>query len=236
MRLFTGFILGALALLTYSTPASAWAIEMTTTYGGEGLDISDTVIVDVFLDSEVGLMLYSSAVIYDQAGEIVYDGPGSAALPPNPNCFPPLCGPGPSGAQPSYLLYSPPSAMMSQTILYPLQTPSWRNWPGILPPGFRQVNINYTEPTFTPTTIFGDGIYIGTLLFHVANLGDGSAVIDLCVDCGGNIVQPFMTPVPTSDIALIGGPVVVNLPEPAIASLALAGLTTVYLVRRRRRA
>jgi hypothetical protein len=233
MRFLTGFLLGALALLTFSTPASAWSINMTTTYAGEGLDIADTVTIDVFLDAEVGLTLYSTAVLYDNAGELVFDGPGSSALPPNPNCTPPTCGPGTSGSQPSYILYTPPSAMMPATILYPLRDP-WQTWPGLLPPGFRQVNIDYTEPTFASAEASGDGIYIATLLFNVAAIGDGSAIIDQCVTCGGNIVQTGAIIIPPSDLPTTGGPIVVNLPEPAIASLALAGLTTLYFVRRRR--
>ena len=143
-----------------------------------------------------------------------------------------LCGngAGANGAQPSYILYT---GGKGATILYPVQTPFWLNWPS--PPANQdQVNINWSEPAFGSAAASGTGIYIGTVLFNVGPTADGSAEIDLCNTCGGNVVQSGVTVIPASSVPLTGGPIMVNLPEPAIASLALAGLTTLYFVRRRR--
>jgi len=222
MRTIKAFTLSVLALVVLSTQASAYAVELGTVYAGEGLDLSDTVIVDVFLDAvPAGLIFFSVAVLYPNNGDLVYDGPASAALPPQ--------GPGTSGAQPSYILYT---GGKGSTVLYPQQVPSWRNWPAP-PAGKRQVNINYIEPTFTPASASGTGIYVGTLVFEVASMLNPTANIELCNTCGGNITENGNGIIPPSAIPLVNSPIVVNLPEPALATLALAGLATLYLVRRR---
>jgi hypothetical protein len=232
MRSITIFGFSLLALLLVSSQASAWALSVVSQGPVSSLTSSDTVTLDIFLDADAGLTLLSTAITYDDDGELTYNGPASDALLPNTtNCIAPACGVGPGGAQPQYILYT---GGKGSTILYPQQTPFWLNWPGVLPPDRLQVNLNFAEPAFGSASATGTGIYIGTLVFDVNATVDGTAPMELCIDCAGNILQEGLTVIPASQIPLTGTPIMVTLPEPAIASLALAGLVTVYLVRRRR--
>jgi hypothetical protein len=220
MQFLKALAVSASLLLVFASAASAFEITMTTSYGGETIAVSDSVVVDVFIDTEAGLVVWSGAVLYDP-DELFYDSAASAALPPQAA--------GPSGAQPSYILYT---GGRPSTILYPQQTPAWLNWPA--PPADKeQVNINWAEKSLAPATASGTGIYVASMVFETT--ADGTAVIELCTSCGGNVLD-FDGVVPPSDIPLNGTPITVTVPEPAVAGLALAGLATLYFVRQRRRA
>lgn len=244
MRSVTLVALSVLSLLAFSTSAAAFEISMTTSYAGEVLAVDDTVTVDVFVDADPGLTFLGIGVVWGDDGvfkddtddELRYDGALSAALPVNPLCTGgTLCGngAGASGAQPSYILYT---GGKGATILYPQQTPAWLNWPN---PEIAtaQANINYAEPAFGAASNSGTGIYVASLVFKVGTAFDGQSYVRLCNTCGGSIVQLAATVLTPSDVPLTsqkGNRVIV--PEPALASLAVAGLTTLYFVHRRRRA
>jgi len=209
--------------------AQAQAVEfsMSSTYGGETLDVSDTVVVDVFLDTEVGMQIFGVGVTFD-ATELSYDSAGTIALPPQ--------GPGSSGAQPSYILYTAGGGMSPTTTLYPLQTPAFQTWP-TPPAGAGQVNVNYSETAFNPAAASGTNVYIGSLLLEVISTGDGSAEIDFRLeDSGGQVVRINDVELDLTTVPLNGAPItVVTAPEPAQLGLGVSALVvTAWLVRRRR--
>lgn len=214
--------LAAAIMLLGATQVSAYEVTQTSTYAGEALALSDTVVVDVFLDAEPGLQILGVGMLFDSA-ELAYDAAASEALPPQ--------GPGSSGAQPSYILYA---AGKPATALYPLQVPSFATWPA--PPADKgQVNINYAEAALNPAVASGTGIYIASVVLEVIGLGDGTADIELTLEAGGNIVRANDIELDPMDVPLNGTPITVTVPEPAAASLAAAAcLVTGYLVRRRR--
>ena len=236
MRAFKTVLLAIAGLCLMTMPALAGGlppvtVTMTSDYQqGTSLDIDDEVIVDLALDTPIGLQLLSVGVLYDLADELTYDGAATAALPPQ--------GAGTSGAQPSYVLYSPPSGMaagmMPATILYPVVTPYFRNWNGSLPPGQDQVNIDFAESGFNPAAASGAGVYIATLLFRVTDLGDGTNTIELCSSCGGNVVRVNDVEYDQGSINL-SAPIVVTVPEPAGLGLAAAALGALALAAVRRR-
>jgi hypothetical protein len=226
MRILKLNLLAAALLLFGATSASAWAINMVSRGPTSSLTTSSIVVVDVFLDADPGLTLFSAAVLADDL-YLNYDGPASSAIARCGACT----GGGASGAQPSYILYT---GGKNLSILYPLQKPHFLNWPGILPPGKEQVNINYTEPAFKAAAASGTGIWIATLVWHVTQAFD-TATIELSVVAGGNIVQTGLTPVPPSDIAL-SAPIHLtgHLPEPTTAMLIGLGVIGLVVAGRRR--
>ena len=229
MRILITNLLAVALLLFGAASASAFAINMTARGATSGLTSSDTVIVDVFLDADPGIQLLSVGVLYPGDGTVLYDGPGSAALTP--------IGSGPSGAQPSYLLYTPASgsfmAMVPLTILYPQQTPYWLNWPAP-PPGQDQVNINYAEASLTPSLGSGTGIYIATLVFHIEPGFTGGSV-ELSLTSGGNVLQASGSIVDPNTVPL-SAPIVLTgvVPEPTTAMLIGLGVLGLAVAGRRR--
>ncbi|MFP6630269.1 MAG: PEP-CTERM sorting domain-containing protein [Myxococcota bacterium] len=193
--------------------------------------MGDSVTVDVFFDADGGVTIMSVAVIISDPGVLLYDEVASAALTPHPASV------GPSGAQPSYILYTAATGMgpsgMPTTYLAPLQTPAFLHFPLDNP---ARVNINYTDPAFNTTTAMGTGIYIASMVFDVVA---ESGFADLSLEMlSGNLIQAGTFITDPATIALIGTPISVTVPEPAAGGLALAGLATVTLLYRthRRRA
>jgi len=152
MRILTLNLLAVALLLFGAASASAFAVSMTARGATSSLTTSSTVTVDVFLDADGGITIFSVAVLSDNA-IVTYDAAASAALAPS--------GPGASGAQPSYVLYA---GGKPSTYLKPLQTPAFLEFPTA---GTGQVNVNYIENALGTTTATGTGIYIATLVFHV---------------------------------------------------------------------
>lgn len=226
MRILKLNLLAAALLLFGATSASAFAVNMVSRFATSSLTTSSIVVVDVFLDADPGLTLLSIGVLADDA-YLNYDGPASSAIARCGACV----GGGLSGAQPSYILYT---GGKNLSILYPLQTPHFVNWPGILPPGKEQVNINYTEPAFKAAAASGVGIWIATLVWHVTQEFD-TASIELSMVAGGNILQTGAIIIPPSDIAL-SGPISLtgHLPEPTTAMLIGLGVIGLVVAGRRR--
>jgi hypothetical protein len=234
MRILITNMLAVAALLFGATSASAFAINWAPRGATNSLTTSDTVTVDVFLDAETGLQALSVGVLYPDDGTVAYDAAASDALPPS--------GPGLSGSSASYILYTPASGSMltamPATYLVPQQVP-WGNWPGNLPAGQLQVNINYAEVALSGATASGTGIYIATLVFHIEP-GFTGATLQLCNTCGGNVLSTAFGGPPIviapGDIPL-GAPIEltgVPVPEPTTAMLIGLGVLGLAVAGRRR--
>ena len=203
-RLIIGVLAATVALLGAAS-ASAITANMTTSYAGQPLNVGDTVTVEVFLDADQTLIqLLSVGVLFDE-GELTFVPETSAEQ-----------------GVPTYILYG--SSGMQMTSLEMQQDP-WQLWPGTVPPGQDQMNINWADPSFTGTFVTGLGIKIAQVTFQVASLGDGSASIELSSTAGGNVLQVGGVVVP---FPVTGTPIAVTLPEPSSAGLALSALGTVY--------
>ncbi|MFP6630580.1 MAG: PEP-CTERM sorting domain-containing protein, partial [Myxococcota bacterium] len=141
-----------------------------------------------------------------------------------------------SGAQASYILYSPGGGRgLPPVYLVPLQSPYWLNFPPETP-GTEQVNINFTEPAFNTTVATGTGIYVATMVFHVV-AAFTSETLSLAFT-SSNLIQSGVTVV---DPALIGlsAPITLTghagppVPEPTTAMLIGLGILGLGLAGRR---
>ncbi len=84
MRILTTNLLAAALLLFGAASASAFAVNMVASTPTTGLTTSDNVIVDVFLDSDGPITIFSVAVVNSDPSALLYNGAASAALPTNP--------------------------------------------------------------------------------------------------------------------------------------------------------
>ncbi len=227
MRFVMTCLLSAALLFTGATSASAFEYFFSAPgYGGEALDVGDSVAIDMHIDmQEVGLQLLSIGVLFDPV-ELAYNGQASEDLPPQ--------GPGSSGAAPSYILYM---AGKPATVLYPTQYPQWIPWP-VPPAGKGQININFSVPSLlNPAQATGTDIYVASMVFDVVAEGDGTALLEACVTCGGNVLRINNVTIPPGTIPVQGSPIVVTVPEPTMAALGVAALLACgYVARRRSRA
>lgn len=202
--------------------AGAFAVNMVARGSTTSLSASDTVTVDIFLDADGPMVIFSVAAINSNPAALLYDGPASAALPP-------IHGLGPSGAQPSYILYTPgkPFAFM-----YPLQAPHWLTFPATIP-GTEQVNINFLADGFFSTLATGTGIYVATLVFHVVADFD-TETLSLAFT-SANLIQTGTFVHPPSTIGL-SAPIVLTgqVPEPTTGILIALGCGGVGLAGLRR--
>ena len=231
MRTLTLNLLIAALFLLGTTSASAFAVTMTSrsgdpTGGVSSLTTSDTVTVDVFLDADGGITIFSVAVVNSNPAALLYDGAASAALAPAHLAS--------TGAQASYVLYTPAMGKGNpSTILYPLQSPAFLNFPPETP-GTEQVNINYTEPAFGTTTATGTGIYVASMVFHVV-ADFASETLSLAFTTS-NLIQ---TGTVVTDPATIGlsSPITLTghaVPEPTTAMLIGLGVLGLGLAGRPR--
>ena len=176
MRSALAVALMALVVLA-TNRADAFAVEMLARGSTTSLVTSSTVTVDVFLDYDVGLTLFSVGVLSSNDAVLVYDPVASAAAP----AIPGVTGP---GAQPSYILYF---GGKTPHILYPTPTPAFANWP-MPPAGQEQVNINFADPSLNSNPGTGTGLWIATLVFEVTAPLSVEA-LSLSVTAGGNLFQ-----------------------------------------------
>ena len=230
MRILTLNLLAVALLLFGATSASAFAVSMTARGSVSSLSTSDTVTVDVFLDADGGITIFSVAVVNSNPAALLYDAAASAALPLHPQA--PTFG-GSSGAQPSYILYTPTGGMgMPATYLKPLQTPAFLNFPPATP-GTEQVNINYVENALGTTTATGTGIYVASMVFHVVGALT-TETLSLAFTTSNVIQSGIVVTGPgtigiSSPITLTG-----HLPEPTTAMLIGLGVLGLLLAGRRR--
>ena len=221
-------LLATAAMLFAASTASSYGVSMVASTPTTGLMPGDQVIVDVFLDSDGPITIFSVAVINDLPLGLVYDGAASAALPTNPAAG--TFG-GSNGNQSSYILFE--TAGRATNYLVPAQTPYFLNFPPETA-GTEQVNINYNENALGTTNATGNGVYIATLLFHIvadfttANLSLAFTTSNLIQ--AGTVVVPASTITLSAPITLTG----VAVPEPTTAMLIGLGILGLAFAGRRR--
>jgi len=181
-------------LLFGAVPAAAFGISMVARGATQSLSVSDTVVVDVFLDADGPTSIVSVAVVNSNPAVLLYDGAASAALPTNPGAG----GFGSSnGNQSSYILYE--SVGRSSNYLVPGQTPYFLTFPPETS-GTEQVNINYVEHALGTTHATGSNIYLATLVFHV--LRDFHVAPLTLEFTTSNVIQAGTVVVPASSVSL----------------------------------
>lgn len=202
--------------------ANAFSVFMQSRGPTQGLQASDTVAIDVFIESDVNLPVadLSVAVLFDP--HLVYDPVASAALP--------IIHPAPSvaynttGAQAGYLFYVPHAG-----ILYPGAAPAFAEWP-TPPPGVGQVNVSYDyEPhgINSSYTYMATGItWIASLVFHVSDAQAGS--IELSLTAGGAGIEEAVGNFIDPATITLGAPIVV--PEPESLLLIAVGIAAALAI------
>ena len=227
MRILITNLLATALLLFGAASASAFAINMVASTPTTGLTTSNNVIVDVFLDSDGPITIFSVAVINSNPSVLLYDGAASAALPTNPGAG--TFGSS-NGNQSSYILYE--AVGRSSNYLKPAQTPYFLTFPPQTP-GTEQVNVNYNENALGTTNATGVGVYIATLLFHVV-ADFASETLELAFTTS-NLIQAGTVIVPASTIGL-SSPITLTgtVPEPTTAMLVGLGVLGLAVAGRRR--
>jgi hypothetical protein len=194
----------------WASRASAFAFDMVPRTPTTGLDVSDSVTVDVFFDAtDVDVYAFDLRVLSSNASAIHYDATASAALEASGDAGP--------GTQPAYILYDPGIGMSLPAVaLYPFQTPVWPTWP-TPPPGEEEVQIGFLIPNLTGpygTRTTGTGIWIASLVFHV-----GSAITSESLALSVSSLQQGFGPYPVDQIGLSSPITLTGVPEPATGLL-----------------
>jgi hypothetical protein len=217
MRLLIINLLATALLIFGAASASAWSVTMVeqTSYDGQVVNGSETIIIDIYLDAtEVGLQLFTIPVVYDPT-ILAFDSGSSS--------------------EPSYILYSAGTGATPAVYLYPQSDPLIE-WPGLPTPGAPggQVNLGWLSTGLNPTGASGLGIHIATMVFHVTGApGDGVGEIGLLADGNGWTLRVDGVQYPSSSIGTSGS-VAVLTPEPTTALLVGLGLIGLGVAGRRR--
>ena len=205
----------AVLLVCVGSDAQAWAIRYSTS-ALESLSTSDTVTVDLYLDADPGLQLLSIGVLWEETRL----------------AFQPL-----ASTSASYILYTPTPGPGQSGQVDRVRDP-WSEWPGVKPPGFRQLNVDYWVPFhatlgFPPAAASGTDIWLTSLVFHVISGAGGPPVIDVTLGTSSNILQANDTVVDPDTVPIT------LIPEPVtglLFALGLAGAVAGGARRRSRRA
>jgi hypothetical protein len=218
MRTLIINLLATALLLFGASSASAFGLSMSLNPGSSPASTavvapSDFVIVDVYLDADPGLGFLIVAVLFDDDGILVYE-------------------PGNSGT-PSYILYSPGAGTSSPTYVVPENSPP-TYWGGDQQPGKLQINLAYLEASLGSATATGLGIWIGTIVFHVAQIGDGASTVSIALLPGGlTIVEAYGNDV--QGLTSVSGSFTFHtVPEPTTALLIGFGLVGLTMAGRRK--
>lgn len=206
------FVLLAISILLVcgSGTAHAYAIQYSTSPLGS-LTTSDTVTVDLYLDADPGLQLLSIGVLWE-----------TSRLE-----FQPL-----ASSSASYILYTPTPPPGQAGEVDRLRDP-WVEWPGTKPPGFSQVNIDYTTPFssvegFLPAAESGTNIWLTSLVFHVLDGSGAPPIIDVTITAAGNVIYANDAEIDPADVPIT------LIPEPATGLLVAMGLLVSVLGGARR--
>ncbi len=213
MRLFITNLLATALVLFGAVSASASSLTLTTTYPGGVAGLGSFVDVEITFDATTtGVQLLSVGLLFDNT--VLAYVPQSLA----------------SVGTPSYILYGMSGMPAMITSLNAQQT-TWLLWPGTVPPGQSQVNVNWADESFVGTFVTGTNS-IAKIRFQVVAAGDGIGEITMSLTAGGNIYQVAGNPV--SPITLSGSPINVITPEPTTAVLVGLGLLGLGVAGRRR--
>ena len=167
----------------------------------------------VFLDANVpGIQLLSVGVLFDNT--IFSYVPQSLA----------------ASGTPSYILYFNAGGMPAMITQLIAQQDPWQLWPGLVPPGQSQVNVNWADSTFVGTVATALGIKIAGIRLQVIAQGDTEGEVVLSSTAGGNVLQVagVVQPLPVT------GSFTVYTPEPTTALLVGMGLLGLGIAGRRR--
>ncbi len=204
MRSFiTALIATAIAVLG-ATSASAFSLTLSHDLPNNFWPVGQKINFQIHLDAtDPGIQLLSVSLTFDSDTYQYNPQPNSAV------------------GVPSYILYGMSGTMPPMTTTLNAQQSTWLLWPGPVPPGKTQVNVNWADETFNGTYVTGLGIKIAEIqLEHVW----GSSIdfrVDMSVTAGGNIFQ--VNGNPATPITLQGTPYA-PVPEPSTALLVCAGL------------
>ena len=224
--LVLNMLVGAMLFLGAAN-ASAVGVFLTTDYTGGVAGVSDVVTVTVHLDMEggnPGIQFLSVGVRFD-AQVLTYEQGLSSTS--------------------TYLLYTAAVPRVSPaTYLAPAAatcgsglTQGCNLWPVPPGPGIEQVNIDFLEPGFNYaygalTGIYGD--VLATLVFHVADVGDGIGEINLLLDGLTGNVYVDAAGGTDGDLNFGSAGIAVITPEPSTALLVGLGLIGLGVAGRRR--
>ena len=123
--------------------------------------------------------------------------------------------------------------MPPATYLVPAVTNYWLTFPGSSPTGGAQQNVFYLEVGLGTTSATGLGIYVATLVYHIAP-GLGSETLQLAFT-SSNLIQDGTIVVPPGSIGISPG-ITISAPEPTTAMLIGLGVLGLALAGRRTRA
>lgn len=234
MRLLFTNLLATMLLLMGASVASAVSFSMTSNYNGtDVLTASDTVTVQLFLNTQGQLNLVIADVGVSFDGGILAFDEGSSSMV-------------------SYLLYTPATTgkpPIPSRWLQPLEnhinggsvdfyggldaTP--KLFTGTIPD---LVTVGYRTPDFGGTRTTGtDPNYLATLVFHVIGDGDGLGEITILMTTANNVtILVGTTPTDITGSVTTSGSFAVFTPEPGTAIMVGLGLAGLAVAGKRRRA